>query len=164
MSGETLRVADALVVTFSDLPQGAGVAPFEIKIKEDGTITLLQNKTFTAVNKSVSELEQEIRSAYVPAYYKYMTVTVRHPDSTRFYYVGGEVRAPGRQVYAGPITVLKAIQSCGDFTDFANKKKVKLTRTNGRIEIINCIKAQDDPRLDLDVYPGDRIHIPRRWF
>jgi hypothetical protein len=41
---------------------------------------------------------------------------------------------------------------------------VKLTRADGTTAIINCIKAQDDPRLDLDVYPGDRIHIPRRLF
>ena len=80
------------------------------------------------------------------------------------FYVGGEVKNQGRISYIGPITVLKAIQSAGDFTDFAQRKRVKLTRLNGKTETINCIKAREDPRLDLPVFPGDTIHVPRRIF
>jgi polysaccharide export outer membrane protein len=163
LSATTIRVGDALNVVFSDIPQ-PGAPPFDVRVQDDGTITLLQNKSFICTNKSVGELEREIRSVYVPAYYKYMTVTVRHPEATRFYYVDGEVKAPGRQVYTGPIKLLAAIASCGDFNDFANKKKVKLTRADGTTAVINCKKALEDPRLDLDVYPSDRIHVPRRWF
>ena len=71
---------------------------------------------------------------------------------------------PGRQPYLGPTTVLRAIASCGDFTDFAKKQKVRLTHANGKSVIVNCIKAQDHPELDPPVYPGDRIHVPRRPF
>ena len=58
--------------------------------------------------------------------------------------------------------MLKAIASAGGFTDFANKKKVKLTRVDGRTQTVNCVKALDNPSLDLEVYPGDKIHVPRR--
>jgi len=34
----------------------------------------------------------------------------------------------------------------------------------GRTEIINCIGAIKDPELDLEVYPGDKIHVPRKMF
>jgi len=152
-------VGDPLNVTFSDLP--VLTQPFEIRIKDDGTITLLLNQTFAAAGKTIGQLEKEIRARYVPAYYINMTVTVKQQEGTRFYYVGGEVKAPGRQVYVSRITVLKAIQSAGDFTDFAKKTKVQLTRVDGQNLIVNCIKARKDPSLDLEVYPGDKIHVPR---
>ena len=158
-SADLLRVGDPLNVTFSDLP--VLTQPFEIRIKDDGTITLLLNQTFAAAGKTIGQLEKEIRARYVPAYYINMTVTVKQQEGTRFYYVGGEVKAPGRQVYVSRITVLKAIQSAGDFTDFAKKTKVQLTRVDGQNLIVNCIKARKDPSLDLEVYPGDKIHVPR---
>jgi polysaccharide export outer membrane protein len=98
----------------------------------------------------------------VPDYYKEMTVTVKQQESTRWYYINGEVRAPNRQIYNSRITVLKAIASASGFTDFANKTKVRLTRVDGRTQIINCRKALTNPALDLEVYPGDTIHVPRR--
>ena len=156
---EVLRVGDSLTITFTDTP--IVIPTFDEKIREDGTITLTLNKMFTAAGKSRGDLEKEIRAAYVPSYYKYMTVSVRQQESTRWYYVNGEVRAPNRQIYNSRITVLKAIASSGGFTDFANKKKVKLTRVDGRTQIVNCAKALDNPSLDPEVYPNDTIHVPR---
>jgi len=81
------------------------------------------------------------------------------------FYVDGEVKSPGPKLYMGqPVTVLKAIASAGDFTDFAKRTKVTLTRLNGKKQTINCDKARKDPRLDAPVYPGDTIHVPRRIF
>jgi protein involved in polysaccharide export with SLBB domain len=157
---EVLRVGDSLTVTFTDLT--VPIPPLEEKIKEDGTITLLQNQLFTAAGVTPGDLAKEIRKRYVPDYYKYMTVTVKQQESTRWYYVDGEVRSPTRQIYNSRITVSKAIASAGGFTDFANKKKVKLTRVDGRTQIVNCPKALDNPSLDPEVYPGDKIHVPRR--
>src|SRR5437762_510568 len=53
-SAEVIHVGDALVVIFSDLP--IPTQPFEEQVKEDGTITLLLNKTFTAVGKTRGDL------------------------------------------------------------------------------------------------------------
>lgn len=161
-SPEVVNVGDALMIIFSDMPSGAAPQPFEVHVKEDGNITLLLNETFHAVGKRTGDLEKEIRARYVPAYYRYLTVTIKPQD--RFYFVDGEVRAPGRQVYVGPMTATKAIGSCGDFTDFANKKKVKIIRVDGRIEKVNCKEVQEHPEKDLPIYPGDRIHVPRKWF
>lgn len=156
---EILRIGDALTINFSDLPFVQ--PPFEERVKGDGSITLLQNQTFQAAGKTRGELEREIRARYVPKIFKNLTVTIKPQD--RFYFVGGEVKMPARQIYLGPITVTRAIQSCGDFTDFANKKKVKLIHPDGKSETINCVKAIGDPRLDPPVYPGDKIHVPRRF-
>jgi polysaccharide export outer membrane protein len=157
---EVLRVGDTLMITFTDTPNP--LSPFEEKIKEDGTITLLLNQVFKADGTTPGDLAKDIRKRYVPDYFKNMTVTVKQQDNTRWYYVDGEVRAPNRQIYASRITVSRAIASAGGFTDFANKKKVKLTRVDGRTQIVNCPKALDNPKLDPEVYPGDKIHVPRR--
>ena len=98
----------------------------------------------------------------MPNFYKYMTVSVKQLESTRWYYIDGEVKGPNRQIYNSRITVLKALASAGGFTDFANKKKVKLTRVDGRTQIVNCVKALDNPNLDPEIYPGDKIQVPRR--
>jgi polysaccharide export outer membrane protein len=157
---EVLRVGDSLTINFTDTP--VLIPPFEGPIGEDGNITLTYNQTFKAEGKSTGDLAKEIRARYVPSIYKYMTVLVKHLESTRWYYVEGEVRAPNRQIYNTRLTVTKAIASAGGFTDFANKKKVKLTHVDGRTLVVNCVKALDNPSLDLEVYPGDKIHVPRR--
>ena len=128
----------------------------EQTVKGDGTITLWYSKTFHVAGKTRGQVEKEIHDAYVPDYWVNATVTVSHQVQSRFYYVGGEVKAPGRQVYIGRISVTRAIQSAGDFTDWANKKKVQLIRSNGEKKVINCVKALEKPELDLEVFPGDK--------
>ena len=152
---------DAVVITYSDTP--TPLMPVEDRIKEDGTITLLFNKTFTAAGKTRAVLEQEVRDAYVPSFFKYMTVTIKEKDDTRFYYVGGEVKNPTRQVYLSNISVLKAIQSAGDFTDFARRRKVVLTRANGQTFTVNCIKAQTNPKLKAVDWARPVPADPRDW-
>ncbi len=159
---DTLQKGDAISISFSDLPTGQ--PDFQDRIKQDGTITLLQNQTFVAEGKTRGELEKEIRQRYVPNFFQTMTVSVKLTEQTRFFYVDGEVRSPNRQVYIGQMTVLKAISSAGGFTDFAQKHKVKLTRLDGRVFVVDCPKAIENPKLDLEVLPGDKIWVPRRWF
>jgi protein involved in polysaccharide export with SLBB domain len=79
----------------------------------------------------------------------------------RFYTVGGEVVAKSRQLYVGQTTVLRAIVSCGDFTEFANKRKVEIIRADGTREVMDCVKARKNPKFDRPVCPGDAIFVPR---
>ena len=157
---DRIKIGDTLVINISDIPQV--VQPIEERVREDGTIMLIQNQRFTVADKMRSELETEIRGRYVPAFFKTMTVSVKQKEQTQFYYVGGDVKVPGRQVYVSRIRVLEAIRSAGDFNDFARKKAVQLTRTDGKKFTINCLKALQDPRLNLEVFPGDEIFVPRR--
>jgi polysaccharide export outer membrane protein len=154
---DILSVGDSIKVIFSDLP--TPMLPFEERVKEDGTITLLQNQTFKAVGKTRGDLEKEIRTRYVPDFYRNLTVTIQPQE--RFYFVDGEVKEPNRQIYLGRMTVLKAIASCRGFTDFAKKTEVRIIRADGTTLIVNCKKALKDPRLDLEIFPGDTINVPR---
>jgi polysaccharide export outer membrane protein len=156
------HVGDTVTVTITDLPTITPV--FEEKVREDGTIKLLLNEEFKAEGKTTGELETLIRDRYVPKFYHYMTVNIKPKEATLFYYLDGEVKAPARQTFIERTTVLKAIASAGGFTDFAKKKAVRLTRQDGRKFTINCVKAREDHSLDLEVYPGDKIFVPRKLF
>ena len=158
-TNEILQPGDTLNIVYGDLPVPA--PPFDGRINEDGTVTLFMNKTFTAAGKTRGDLAKEIRSRYVPSQFPNMTVTINLAPSSLFFYVGGEVKAPGAHGYAARITVTKAIQSAGDFTEYANKKNVQLVHLDGRKETINCLKVLKDPRLDPEVYPGDKITVFR---
>jgi len=160
-SAEFIKVGDILVISFADLPPDRLMPPFDQKVKDDGTITLIYNQPFQATGKRTGDLEREIRAFYVPSYFRNLTVTVRL-SADRFIYVDGEVRLQGKVPYTGPITVSKAIAAAGGFTDFANKRSVKLIREDGRKQTVNCNKVLDHPELDPPVFPNDKIHVPRR--
>ena len=151
-TSDLLRVGDSMNVTFLDLPET--LPAMDVTIKEDGTITLpLLNHQVQAAGKTTGELEKDIWQFYVPGgYYKRLTVIVKLQG--QFYSVKGEVKSPNRYPYATATTVLKAITSAGDFTDFARKRKVKVFRSNGRIETEDCIKALKDPEARPAGLPG----------
>jgi protein involved in polysaccharide export with SLBB domain len=157
---DALHVGDKITVEFSDT--AVSFPPRDERIKEDGTITLLEGKTFVAAGKTRGQLENEIHDCYVPKYYLKMTVSVQQQKETQFYYVRGEVRIPGRQVYISRITTLRAIGSSGDFTDFARKTAVQVIRANGQKITINAKKALRDSSLDVEIFPGDTVYVPRR--
>src|SRR5258706_15875616 len=133
------------------------IAPHEEIIKEDGNITLSLVGSVRAVGKTAGELQNEIHDLFVPKYFVRLTVTVKPGDLV--YYVRGEVKGPGRQLYVGEITVTKAVASAGDFTDFASHVNVLLIRANGQRIKVDCDEAQRDASQDPHVYPGDQIVV-----
>ena len=156
---EALSTGDLVIVNFSGIEMAP--QPHEERIKEDGTITLPYIGSVVASGKTPGELQKEIRKEYVPKYFtESLNVIVKGQD--RFVFVGGEVRSSGRYPYTEGLTVLKAIQTAGGFTDFAKRTKVRLVRRDGKKSTVNCDKAQDRPELDLPVYPDDQITVPRK--
>lgn len=155
---DRFAVGDMVRVIFSGVSET--IQPHEERIKDDGTVTLPLIGAIKAVGKTPGEVQKAITDAYVPDYYKRLTVTVS--SDKRVYYVGGYVRQPGRQEYLGTTTVTKAIQSAGDFNDFADHRNVVLTRADGKTLTVNCLKAAKDPALDPPVFPGDKIEVKIR--
>lgn len=154
------HIGDPVTVSLTGLPEI--IEPHTEPIKEDGTITMPSIGHVQAAGKTAGELQNEIHDLYVPKYYTHLTVTVNTGD--RVYFVTGEVKQPGRQLYAGQMTVTKAITTCGGFTDFASTKRVWLVRAGGQRIKVNCDKAFQDPAQDLPVYPNDQVQVPRRYF
>ena len=158
--GAHLQVGDTITITFDGLPNP--LPSQEKTINDDGTITLADIGSIKVAGKTTGDVETAIHDKYVPNIYNHLTVTVKAGD--RVYYVRGEVKSPGRQVYVGQITVTKAITSAGDFGDFANHKNVLLIRSNGKRFTLNCDKILDGKAPDPGVYPGDQIEVRRNRF
>lgn len=160
-TGSTLRVGDFITVAFSDIPVGPATTTMtreqKLRIPDDGLITLPYNVRVQAAGRSTSQLESDIRSKYVPDLFQSLTAIVT-PDA-RYFYVGGEVRAPGKQPYIGNVTVLRAIETAGGFTDFAKRSNIEVRRADGKIEHVNWKKALKKPKLDVQIFPNDHVIV-----
>jgi len=156
-----IAVGDTITITLTGIP-GELLTPYEKPITDDGTITLPDIGRIQAAGKTPGALEDYIHDQYVPKFYTHLSVTVKTTSNNQVYFVRGEVKNPGREVYVGPTTVTKAITSAGDFTDFANRSKVILIRTNGDHFKLDCEKILNGEQPDPPVYPGDQITVKRR--
>ena len=155
------NVGETVNIIFSGTPDPTEFPPHEETVKEDGNINLPLIGSVQALGKTAGELQKEIQDLYVPKYYVRLTVTVKPGDL--IYYVKGEVKQPGREIYVGETSVTKAITSAGDFTDFASHK-VTLIRANGERLKVNVDTAMENQTHDAKVYPGDQVYVPRRIF
>lgn len=156
-AGDKLRVGDMLKVTFSGPTQPP--PEHNERIPEDGFIRLPNIQKIKAAGMTRVEVQEAIRTNYVPNIFRELTVTIAPAE--RFFYVQGEVNKKDRHPYLGELTVLDAIAAAGGFTDFANKKKVRLMRADNSQVIVNCVKGLNDPNENPKVLPGDRIFVPR---
>ncbi|MFH1102278.1 MAG: SLBB domain-containing protein [Pseudomonadota bacterium] len=81
-------------------------------------------------------------------------------------YVEGEVARPGIFDYQLGMTAMNACIIAGGFTKFAAPNRAKIFRQKADgVEIIkiNLIRVQDGKIKDIELQPGDRIHIPETW-
>ena len=158
-SESRLRNGDQIIVRLDT----GGVQPdaLEVAIDENGEISLTLVGRIKAAGLTPSELGERIQASYVPRYYVRCSATVLPRD--RFYYIGGEVRVPSRFPWTEDISLMKAINTAGGFTDYANRGKVELTRGKGK-QTFNCDDLRKHPDKDVPVQPGDTIYVPRSLF
>lgn len=155
---QVFRKGDKIKIEFGGT-ETARIQPIETEIKDDGTVSCELIGPQKAAGRTARELEVVIREAYVPKYFKQLNVVVSSPE--RVYYVSGQVKTPGVRPYLGRVTVLQAIASAGDFTDFADKKSVTVTRPSGETTKVDCKQALRKPALDIEIFPNDKIHVPQ---
>jgi len=159
---DVILLGDTLTISFLDIPDAP--AEKQYVVRADGTVNMFRLGSVPAAGKNFSTFEQEMKAAYIAkGFYNQMTVVVKPGD--RFYTVAGEVNSHGlRMVYSGQTTVLRAIASAGDFTEYANRSKVEITRADGTREIVDGKQARKDARWDRAICPGDYIHVPAKSF
>jgi polysaccharide export outer membrane protein len=81
-------------------------------------------------------------------------------------YVEGEVRRPGIYDYQPGITAMNACVMAGGFDEFAAPNRARIIRQNSdkvKIIKINLNHVKDGKILDVELKPGDRIHVPETW-
>ncbi len=159
-------------------------APMMLKVDEAGQVKVPYLGKVPAAGKTTAELAAEIKRSLERSLYKKATVMIAlsRRQSTRAATAAGEtIRSAGRIYLSGEVnkqgaldlptdevlTVSRAILRAGGFSEFADRKKVKLIRRTGSIlntTIVNVTAAMDQGRRDLDpvVQSGDIIEVPQR--
>ncbi len=135
---------------------------FQMIVNERGGVMLPFIGEVIALNKTASELEREIQRTYIEReIYRSVSVNVIVPSQS--FFVQGEVRAPQRYQMIAGMTLMQAIASAGGYTEFADRRRVTLTR-GGEVRTINMRDIERDPRLDVPIESGDVIRVPRSIF
>jgi len=127
-----------------------------------------------AAGKTCQELAREIKGLLEKNLYYTATVVISAEEINKKrilgkVYVTGQVRNSGAyDIPSGDsLTVSRAILNAGGFSDFSDKKSVRLIRKNAsgkQARIVNVQEVWEKGRLDQDpvVQAGDLIVVPER--
>ena len=151
-----------------------GDPPVTLQIKDSGNLEVPYVGPVRAAGLTPRRLAYAIKSELERDYYHNATVIIgldtARQQSAGLFYITGMVNSPGPQEIPTyeTLTVSKAILRAGGFSNFANQRKVKLTRAGpgGQTDtqIIDVKEIIERGRLDLDVEirPNDFIVVPER--
>ena len=148
-----------------------------LMVTDSGDLEVPYIGRVAAAGKSCRQLGAEIKVKLEEEYYYQATVilSLDQFNHTRGkVYLVGYVRVPGPQEIPSDevFTLSKAVMRAGGFNDFADKKKVRITRKGsseqpeGKIlevdvgAVIEGGKAEKDVKLE----PGDIVYVPGRLF
>lgn len=141
-----------------------------LRVNDNGELEVPYVGLVPAAGKTCRELAYNIKSALEKEYYYHATVILavdRVSEKSRGkVYVYGAVKGQGPQDIPTDetYTVSKAVIRAGGFGDFADKRKVKVTRKNGQDFVIDLKKVIEQGRSQDDVVlqPDDQIYVPQR--
>jgi polysaccharide export outer membrane protein len=129
----------------------------EYEIDSSGQVSIPLAGHIKAAGLTTRELERSISSALSKGIVHDPRVNVEIA-LYRPYYILGEVKKGGEYPYRLGLTVMDAIASAGGFTYRANENKIYLRRAGSNAEEIYALDAP------VQVFPGDNIRIPERYF
>jgi polysaccharide export outer membrane protein len=159
-----LRVGDSIEIKISGVPPQETSSFGAVNVGDDGTINLHLLGKVAAAGMTASQLQSDIEQRYVSAgIYTTPTIIITSQSSPRLINVSGAVRAEGRFSWTPDMTLLTAINAASGFNDFANQRRVMLTRGDS-VQVYDVTKIRRDPTLDVPVKPGDTISVPQKLF
>jgi polysaccharide export outer membrane protein len=141
-----------------------------LRVNDNGELEVPYIGLVPASGRTCKELAHSVKSLLEREYYYHATVIIavdRISEKSRGkVYVYGSVKGQGPQEIPADetYTVSKAIIRAGGFGDFADKKKIKLTRKNGETQVINLKRVIEEGHTDEDVTvgPDDQIYVPQK--
>jgi polysaccharide export outer membrane protein len=155
---DRIAVGDVIRVMYE---ASVPIAPTEIQVPETGLVTIHMGEQVQVAGKMAADVSKDIRDLLTVKKQMYKRLSVNVQVLGRTFSVGGEVRTSGSFPFDGGMTVLKAINRAGGFTEYANRREVRVTRVNGQQVTVDCKAAMKKPELDIPLYPGDRIEVVR---
>lgn len=153
----TLKVGDAVQIFLRGIPNAEAI---EGIIDEHGGISLPYINEVKAAGQTASELARSIRQIYLDqGIYRNISVNVVVP--TRYYFMQGEIRQPGRFQILSATRVSQAIAAAGGYTEFASGQ-VQIKR-GGKIykTIRNAKRIDRTPTDDILLEPDDIVDVRR---
>jgi polysaccharide export outer membrane protein len=151
--------------------------PKPMMVGDRGDVEVPYIGPFPATGKTCKQLAREIKTELEKKYYYQATVIISLDQFTETIgkvYVLGEVRRTGLIELPGDetLTVGKAVLRAGGFTNYADKRKVKLTRKSDsagpgaktQTFVVDLAEVFEKGQADKDVelQPGDLIYVPGR--
>ncbi|MEO5719418.1 MAG: polysaccharide biosynthesis/export family protein [Chthoniobacterales bacterium] len=141
-----------------------------LRVNDNGELEVPYIGLIPAAGKTCRELAFNIKSALEKEYYYHATVILavdRVSEKSRGkVYVYGAVKGQGPQEIPTDetYTVSKAVIRAGGFGDFADKRKVKVTRKNGQDMVVDLKRVIEQGHSEDDVVlrPDDQIYVPQR--
>ncbi len=152
---------DALVVVFwrdKDMTT-------EVVVRPDGKITLPLINDIQAAGLTPEQLRVKIQAAASRYIEDPNTSVVVKQINSRKVFIAGQVGKPGPYSLSGPMTVLQLIAMAGGLTEFAEKKKIAIIRTeNGKQASYQfdyeAVAKRTKLQQNILLKPGDTILVP----
>jgi len=141
-----------------------------LRVNDNGELEVPYIGLVPAQGKTCRELAYNIKAALEKEYYYHATVILAvdkvSEKSRGKIYVYGAVKSQGPQEIPTDetYTISKAIIRAGGFGDFADKRKIKLTRKDGQDLVVDLKRIIEQGHTEDDVVlrPDDQIYVPQR--
>jgi polysaccharide export outer membrane protein len=141
-----------------------------LRVNDNGELEVPYIGLVPAAGRSCKELAYSVKAALEREYYYHATVIIAvdhvSEKSRGRIYVYGSVKGQGPQEIPADesYTVSKAVIRAGGFGDFANKRKVKVTRKGGKDFVIDLKRVIEEGHTEEDMVlqPDDQIYVPQR--
>jgi protein involved in polysaccharide export with SLBB domain len=150
-------------------------APKTLTVTDSGDVQIPYIGRYPAVGKTCKELALALKTELEKNYYYHATVVIAvdsKPRSRGKIYLVGAIRTAGPQDISSDedLTLSRAVLRAGGFTDFADGKKVTVTRGTGvgadgkKTFTVNVTQVLEKGKTekDLPLLPGDLIFVPER--
>ncbi len=159
-----LRNGQSFALRLAGVPQEDQVALSQsYTISDGGTIKLLYLPEMKAAGLRPSQLARNIEAAYRSAQiYTKPNIVITLGEAAgvqRYVSVLGEVNQRRSVNYTPGLTIFDVIAQSGGFSDFADPKKVKLTR-GGKVSYHDLRKTSSKDNVTLQ--PNDIVTVPAR--
>jgi len=141
-----------------------------LRVNDTGELEVPYIGLVPAAGRSCKELAYSVKAALEREYYYHATVIIAvdhvSEKSRGKVYVYGSVKGQGPQEIPADesYTVSKAVIRAGGFGDFANKRKVKVTRKGGHDFVVDLKRVIEEGHTEEDMVlqPDDQIYVPQR--
>ena len=142
----------------------------QLRVNDNGELEVPYAGLIPASGRTCKQLAYAVKAALEKEYYYNATVIIavdRVSEKSRGkVYITGSVRGPGPQEIPADetYTVSKAVIRAGGFGDFADKRKVRVTRKSGGDFVVDLKNVIERGRSDEDLVlqPDDQVYVPQK--